>query len=683
MTKSIKEISKKAEDLIEQGREADQNVSNCQSRVVVAANNVAAARRQLAIASMTDEDGYPMGDVAAAQAQLNMAQNQLAASERALETAQSQSENIRRQKQSQVSEISRHNQTSKSNLEKIRRLKSLAFGENADALEQGMVDRINEAEDSRVRLLESMGMEVAPDYVEAEDAATSVQFREATIRSMDVSGQPQSHEGGNGGGGGASEGMSSNGGIATPVGGGLSSGMNNGAQPDSAQAIDKVQTIDADNSITASRLADAASAYEKILADEALSPAEKAQALRDLKASLQNMSQLEICKMDVQNQRAIAKTLVLKMPDDERYNMGLSYVNDMLDIHRANLRDMGVCDGEAMERHLAVLQSEYLKSLSTDIKDGTVSLYFLPDPDYGSLAEKIKADYSKYPPQSVINAKQREQLREGIRNGTITEKEVRSIGQKVRERYDQMLSEKHQAIDEIEKERFDLAVEYKMASTKQEKEAIKLRKKLLLDRENELYAKYDNLEIMKNVVSQFRSVGPSSDADVQPYQSGPLRFGTGKVVEAIDNVRNYIPTDWVQKSNGKPIDVRRVSRGYFLPGNTSDTVALSGGSRHMKSCAFHEMGHRFENMYPEILTIEKQFYDRRTAGEQLTWLGPGYEKTEVTRFDNFISPYMGKDYGGDGYELLSMGLEGIYCGTFNISRDPEYENLILGILTTI
>lgn len=95
------------------------------------------------------------------------------------------------------------------------------------------------------------------------------------------------------------------------------------------------------------------------------------------------------------------------------------------------------------------------------------------------------------------------------------------------------------------------------------------------------------------------------------------------------------------------------------------------------------MGHRIENMYPEVLEIERQFYNRRTAGYDLEWLGPGYDQREVSRKDNFINAYMGKDYGGSGYELLSMGLESLFCDTYNLSRDTEYEDLILGILAAI
>ena len=83
MAKSFKEIGKKAEALIEQGKEADQKVQSCQARVASSNSRVAAARRQLAAASETDEEGNPVGDVEQARAQLSMAENQLAASQRA------------------------------------------------------------------------------------------------------------------------------------------------------------------------------------------------------------------------------------------------------------------------------------------------------------------------------------------------------------------------------------------------------------------------------------------------------------------------------------------------------------------------------------------------------------------------------------------------------------------------
>lgn len=115
-------------------------------------------------------------------------------------------------------------------------------------------------------------------------------------------------------------------------------------------------------------------------------------------------------------------------------------------------------------------------------------------------------------------------------------------------------------------------------------------------------------------------------------------------------------------------------------------IALSGSESGMQRCAFHEMGHFFEEMYPEIRKLEYQFYNRRTAGEELRWLGWGYDRSEVTRYDNFIEPYMGKDYGNtetSGFEIFSMGMESVFAGSYNLSRDTDYQDFILGILVSI
>jgi hypothetical protein len=93
-----------------------------------------------------------------------------------------------------------------------------------------------------------------------------------------------------------------------------------------------------------------------------------------------------------------------------------------------------------------------------------------------------------------------------------------------------------------------------------------------------------------------------------------------------------------------------------------------------------------EDIYPQIRQMEYEFYQRRTEGCKLEWLGPGYRSAEKTRFDEFIHPYMGKDYGNtpeSGYELLSMGMEGLFAGSFDIFKDPDYADFILGLLASI
>lgn len=616
MAKSFKEIGKKAEALIEQGREADQRVQSCQDRVASSNDRVAAARRQLAAASETDEDGYPIGDVAYARAQLAMAENQLAASQRALASAREDADRVRQQKNAHVKEIEKHNQASRSNLQKLRQLRSDAFGADSAALTDGMVQRLNEAEDTKVALLRSMGIDATPAYVAVDvGAAVDLGWRGGNFATLDTSGQVQGYQGR------GSKDISTDD-AAVTIGGGV-------------QSIGVV-------------------GGEVAYKSDILSNTEEKGAVRTLKKS-----------------------------DQQRYQDGLTYIDNMIDAYRHNLREKGISDEDVIEGNLAIIRANLLRVLSEDIQNGTFVLDRLADPEFDKLADRIMGECITHSSEYLISDEQRETIRKGIQNGVATEKEIRQIGHEVREKYDQLILEKHREIDEIRKEQFALAQELKYAKSEDEKENIELRRRILMERENCFSEKYNSAAMMRTILSQYRDIGPSGKTDIQTYQRSVFDVGSAAVIKAIDNVREYIPTDWVHRSNEKPIMAKHVSRGYFSTGSSSDIVALSGNSKHMESCAFHEMGHRFENLFPEILKIEKQFYDRRTNGEKLSWLGPGYGRSEVTRVDHFISPYMGKDYGGIGYELLSMGMEGMFCETFNISRDAEYEDLILGILVAI
>jgi hypothetical protein len=157
----------------------------------------------------------------------------------------------------------------------------------------------------------------------------------------------------------------------------------------------------------------------------------------------------------------------------------------------------------------------------------------------------------------------------------------------------------------------------------------------------------------------------------------------------------------------EPLSVKKVSRGYFS--KWDNLIALSCyGEEDAFETAIHELGHCFEHKvsisntytsyqkagvswskyykdyYPEgqtfILDAEREFYKKRTAGEDLKWLGSGYAKTEKTRKDNFIHKYMGKDYNGNDFELVSMGFEYAYTNPDELAKDPDMESWIYGIL---
>ena len=137
-----------------------------------------------------------------------------------------------------------------------------------------------------------------------------------------------------------------------------------------------------------------------------------------------------------------------------------------------------------------------------------------------------------------------------------------------------------------------------------------------------------------------------------------------------------------------------------LPNYTTDyfTIAMN---ELRKSTPWHEIGHMVEHLNPNALRISKEFIASRTAGEtptKLSQIFPGwnYRPNEVTRKDDFIDPYIGKEYQ-DASEVLSMGLEGVFsnstfCKFVNahgvyeyklITDDAEFLRLILGMIAVV
>ena len=181
---------------------------------------------------------------------------------------------------------------------------------------------------------------------------------------------------------------------------------------------------------------------------------------------------------------------------------------------------------------------------------------------------------------------------------------------------------------------------------------------------------------LSNALSDIREMGTSGiESDVSAHLNNS-RSATRKYVE---NAYSIYPREWVEKSiiKGK-LTPKKAKRGYYS--EWDEEIAISGEGGKAFKTSIHELGHRFERAVPEIREAEKEFYEHRTEGEPLKWLGSGYRRNEKTRFDDFVSPYMGKDYGGSSYELVSMGFEYAYTRPEELAKDPEMEAWILGIL---
>lgn len=191
---------------------------------------------------------------------------------------------------------------------------------------------------------------------------------------------------------------------------------------------------------------------------------------------------------------------------------------------------------------------------------------------------------------------------------------------------------------------------------------------------------------LTSVLSQIREIG-IDDAELDKHLIAQDTSVQRAVKNSVKSAYQSYPTSWIRKSlDYSSISVFSASRGYYTPlskGVTAD-LAVSGidGSSRFET-SIHELGHRFETVIPKILKAEKIFYDRRTAGEPLKWLGPGYSKSEKSRKDNFINTYIGKDYGGNSYEVVSMGFQYAYTDASRLISDKDYAQVIYGILALL
>lgn len=186
-------------------------------------------------------------------------------------------------------------------------------------------------------------------------------------------------------------------------------------------------------------------------------------------------------------------------------------------------------------------------------------------------------------------------------------------------------------------------------------------------------------ETTRDVIGEVRPLGSDQAANIAGRPKKETK-------EALEAARRFVPKAWLDISDSAPLAVKKVNRGYYQHHAAIPELATSGGTvNSMRDTFLHEMGHRAEYTVPGIRELEKQFYERRTAGETLEWLGSGYGRDERTRRDKFVSAYMGKDYGGRAYELLSMGIEATFLTMerYNITKDEDFYNFILGVITGV
>ena len=396
MAKSFSELGNKAEVLIEQGEKADQEIEKCQTRVASANKKVQAARQQLVAAGRVDEEGNPKEDLDLATVQLRMAENQLAASERALDAALDNAERIKERKRTHVQEIETHNEIEKSNLEKLRWLKTKAFSENSSALSEGIALRLNQAEDARVELLRSMGIDASPDHVTANYGGGSSRFNSISPPSIDVVGESQGVQ--SGGAKKISSGIKA---VSAPVGGGLAAEELDKVSDESPGKRNDLRDRELEHML-ANILSDLSSAsfsdnssiestcelmFGKIVESPNLTAEQKISRLVGLRRQLNSVAQNYSFQAEATAIKKQGKTLNLS-PLEKR-QMGERYIDSILEVYRENLLDRGVVSVSALDATISDLRQYYSTELEKEINGQSNRLYV--DPNYDELIETINS----------------------------------------------------------------------------------------------------------------------------------------------------------------------------------------------------------------------------------------------------------------------------------------------------
>lgn len=210
--------------------------------------------------------------------------------------------------------------------------------------------------------------------------------------------------------------------------------------------------------------------------------------------------------------------------------------------------------------------------------------------------------------------------------------------------------------------------------------------------------KIGDKKALKEVFSNFHEMG----GELLPEQWAK---GSNKITkQQLSEAFFYYPKAWVDyltNSGKKLYTLITPKRGFF-----NDGAVMANGkyyatkfpdyktgyvSIHMtgmiKTTPYHEIGHYVEYFNKDALRISKEFLKARTKDEKpikLKKLFPNvdYDNKETTKPDNFISPYIGKEYT-DASEVLSMGLQAIFEPTEIIKKIEFIDNNYKKIYATI
>jgi SPP1 gp7 family putative phage head morphogenesis protein len=220
-----------------------------------------------------------------------------------------------------------------------------------------------------------------------------------------------------------------------------------------------------------------------------------------------------------------------------------------------------------------------------------------------------------------------------------------------------------------------------------------------LDRNNALVADFNNqvavineaqrelAAVQRQLASQFIS-NEATGTPLGPVPTYEMRGTVGKPMRAAANEAQ----EWLHQNTAltplmsdMPLTSTRQKRSFYQPsdGSLNMTAGLTRTATYI-----HEIGHLVEGRAPSLISESLAFRERRTANEPLVRIADllpnhGYKLNERTKADQFIHPYIGKDYGTTASEVMSMGLEFMYENPIDFAvRDPDMFAFILNAMKT-
>lgn len=178
--------------------------------------------------------------------------------------------------------------------------------------------------------------------------------------------------------------------------------------------------------------------------------------------------------------------------------------------------------------------------------------------------------------------------------------------------------------------------------------------------------------------------------------AGSVALRTGELgifEQAVNKAAAMMPASWIEASNAQGVvsaDKVAAGRACYVWEGGNGLLHLDNPLREYE--APHELTHHLQRIMPGLDKLFQEFHLRRTQGDKLQSLleltgDSRYLPYEMTRPDNYLSPYFGKDYNGVALEMLPKAL-GVVLGiddtgdtvSLALRKDPAILDLALGVL---